>query len=106
MVNPGVQENTEYPRHIPVLLNDFVSQLKPLSGVWIDGTFGDGGYSKMLLESDAKSVIAIDRDPSVCSAASVLAKQFPSRFFFCFFYFLFIAYNIVFKKYIFFLFSD
>ena len=82
MVNPGVQENTEYPRHIPVLLNDFVSQLKPLSGVWIDGTFGDGGYSKMLLESDAKSVIAIDRDPSVTSAASVLAKQFPSRFFF------------------------
>ena len=71
MVNPGVQENTEYPRLIPVLLNDFVSQLKPFSGVWIDGTFGDGGYSKMLLESDAKSVIAIDRDPSVTSAASV-----------------------------------
>ena len=82
MVNPGVQENTEYPRHIPVLLNDFVGQLKPFSGVWIDGTFGDGGYSKMLLESDAKSVIAIDRDPSVTSAASVLVKQFPSRFFF------------------------
>ena len=53
MANPGVQENTEYPRHIPVLLNDFVGQLKPFSGVWIDGTFGDGGYSKMLLESDA-----------------------------------------------------
>ena len=82
MVNPGVQENTEYPKHTPVLLNDFVNQLKPFSGVWIDGTFGDGGYSKMLLESDAKSVIAIDRDPSVTSAASVLAKQFPSRFFF------------------------
>ncbi len=82
MANPGVQENTEYPRHIPVLLNDFVGQLKPFSGVWIDGTFGDGGYSKMLLESDAKSVIAIDRDPSVTSAAMVLIKQFPSRFFF------------------------
>ncbi|MFL2810644.1 MAG: 16S rRNA (cytosine(1402)-N(4))-methyltransferase [Paracoccaceae bacterium] len=82
MVNPGVQENTEYPRHIPVLLNDFVSQLKPFSGVWIDGTFGDGGYSKMLLESDAKSVIAIDRDPSVYLCCIGVGKAISIKVFF------------------------
>jgi DNA-binding transcriptional regulator/RsmH inhibitor MraZ len=32
-------------------------------GVWIDGTFGAGGYSRGLLEAGAERVIAIDRDP-------------------------------------------
>ena len=41
MVNLGVQGHAEYPRHIPVLLHDFINQLKPFSGVWVDGTFGD-----------------------------------------------------------------
>ena len=82
MVNAGVQEPAEYPRHIPVLLNDFKSQLQPFSGIWVDGTFGDGGYSKVLLESDTRKVIAIDRDPSVIPATALLNEQFPSKFFF------------------------
>ena len=69
MATLGVQERAEYPRHIPVLLNDFIDKLKPFSGVWVDGTFGDGGYSEILLKSDVKTVIAIDRDPSVKASA-------------------------------------
>ena len=80
MVNLGVQGHAEYPRHIPVLLHDFINQLKPFSGVWVDGTFGDGGYSEILLKSEAKTVIAIDRDPSVIASASKLSKRFPTRF--------------------------
>ena len=80
MVTQGVQEHAEYPRHIPVLLRAFVNQLKPFSGVWVDGTFGDGGYSEILLKSDVEAVIAIDRDPSVTASASLLSEQFPSKF--------------------------
>lgn len=80
MATLGVQERAEYPRHIPVLLNDFIDKLKPFSGVWVDGTFGDGGYSEILLKSDVKTVIAIDRDPSVKASAFELSKRFPTKF--------------------------
>lgn len=66
--------------HIPVLLSDFSSLLPNVSGIWIDGTFGFGGYSKRLLGSGASKVIAIDLDPDVLSRAYNLEQIWPNRF--------------------------
>lgn len=49
--------------HIPVLIDAILSRVAPVGGVWIDGTFGAGGYSRALLQAGASQVIGIDRDP-------------------------------------------
>ena len=66
--------------HIPVLLSDFSSLLPEISGVWIDGTFGYGGYSRGLLNSGATKVIAIDMDPDVLSRAKDFERKWPKKF--------------------------
>ena len=66
--------------HIPVLLSDFSSLLPQVSGIWIDSTFGVGGYSKRLLGSGDSRVIAIDLDPDVLSKGYNLEKIWPNRF--------------------------
>ena len=80
MSNVDLQDQTEYLRHIPVLLDTFLENLEPISGVWIDGTFGDGGYSRALLETDVSDLIAIDRDPDVNKTVESLALKYSSRF--------------------------
>lgn len=55
--------------HIPVLLQPLLRAVAPVSGVWIDGTFGAGGYTRGLLQAGADRVIGIDRDPSVFTLA-------------------------------------
>lgn len=49
--------------HIPVLLRPLLAACAPVRGVWLDGTFGAGGYAKGLIEAGAAKVIGIDRDP-------------------------------------------
>ena len=50
--------------HVPVLLNEAMEALDPRAGgLYVDGTFGAGGYSRALLDRGAR-VIALDRDPS------------------------------------------
>ena len=49
-------------KHEPVLLEDFISLATPITGCWIDGTFGAGGYSRALLQNGACQVLAIDKD--------------------------------------------
>jgi 16S rRNA (cytosine1402-N4)-methyltransferase len=50
-------------RHAPVLLAEALQALSVRAGgVYIDGTFGAGGYTRAMLERGAR-VIAIDRDP-------------------------------------------
>lgn len=54
--------------HIPVLLPEAIAALERVEGgVFVDGTFGGGGYAKALLAAGAARVIAIDRDPSAVS---------------------------------------
>lgn len=66
-------------RHIPVMLHEVVAALQPASGeTIIDGTFGAGGYSEMIL-AKGSSVIAIDRDPSAISAGQKLVRQYGER---------------------------
>ncbi|MCB9994292.1 MAG: 16S rRNA (cytosine(1402)-N(4))-methyltransferase RsmH [Hyphomicrobiaceae bacterium] len=68
------------PPHLPVLLDEVLASLMPLSGkTVVDGTFGAGGYSRALLDAGAR-VMAIDRDPKVGPHAEILAAAFPDRF--------------------------
>lgn len=67
--------------HIPVLLAEVVAALAPRDGgVYVDGTFGAGGYSRALLEAaPGCHVVAIDRDPAAEERASALAAEFAGR---------------------------
>ena len=49
--------------HIPVLIGPLIAAVSPVSGVWLDGTFGNGGYTRELLSAGAGKVIGVDRDP-------------------------------------------
>ena len=65
--------------HIPVLLAEALDALQVREGgLYLDGTFGAGGYTRALLERGA-SVIALDRDPSAIAGGAALAAQFPDR---------------------------
>ena len=61
--------------HITVLLNEAVDGLNIKSdGVYIDGTFGRGGHSRLILEKlgNKGRLIAIDRDPQAAKSAEEL----------------------------------
>ncbi|MFQ5622472.1 MAG: 16S rRNA (cytosine(1402)-N(4))-methyltransferase RsmH [Paracoccaceae bacterium] len=62
--------------HVPVLLEALLRIVAPVRGVWLDGTFGAGGYSRALLESGASRVIAIDRDPEALERAGDWAGNY------------------------------
>jgi len=67
--------------HIPVLLPEMLTALSPKNGeVYVDATFGGGGYSRAILEAADCRVIAIDRDPSAVAKGLALEKEFPGRF--------------------------
>lgn len=66
--------------HIPVLLSEVLEALQPVDGgLYIDATFGAGGYSKALLESADCRVIAFDRDKTAINAGQKLVTQFAPR---------------------------
>ena len=46
--------------HIPVLLRPLLAACAPVSGRWLDGTFGAGGYTKGLLAAGADHVTGVD----------------------------------------------
>ncbi|WP_420344719.1 16S rRNA (cytosine(1402)-N(4))-methyltransferase RsmH [Paenirhodobacter sp.] len=65
--------------HIPVLLRPLLEAVAPVSGVWLDGTFGAGGYSRGLLEAGAQKVIGVDRDPAVFAMAEAWRGAYGDR---------------------------
>ena len=70
-----------FPRHIPVMLNEVLDTLKPKAGkIYIDATFGNGGYSEAILKTANCTVIAIDRDPTVRTRAEEIKKLYGNRF--------------------------
>ena len=67
--------------HFPVMLSEVIKILSPIKGgLFVDCTFGGGGYSNALLKFPNVKVIALDRDEKVLSIASKLEKKFHSRF--------------------------
>ncbi|MBY0511601.1 MAG: 16S rRNA (cytosine(1402)-N(4))-methyltransferase RsmH, partial [Rhodospirillaceae bacterium] len=68
------------PDHIPVLLAEVIGALAPKkNGVYLDGTFGAGGYTTALLEAAPCVVWAIDRDPEALKRGDALMERFPGR---------------------------
>jgi 16S rRNA (cytosine1402-N4)-methyltransferase len=70
---------SEPARHIPVLSRKAVDMLAPREGIYIDATFGAGGYSRMILEIAGTRVIGIDRDPTAIAAGVDLVAQSGGR---------------------------
>jgi 16S rRNA (cytosine1402-N4)-methyltransferase len=72
---------TNSARHIPVMLNEVLAALAPKNNeIYVDATFGNGGYSEAILNAAQCKVIAIDRDPSVKTRADELKKLYGNRF--------------------------
>ncbi|MDH3262482.1 MAG: 16S rRNA (cytosine(1402)-N(4))-methyltransferase RsmH [Paracoccaceae bacterium] len=65
--------------HIPVLLRPLLEAVSPVRGLWVDGTFGAGGYARGLLDAGAERVIGIDRDPSAFALAAPWAARYGAR---------------------------
>lgn len=66
--------------HKPVLLKEVMSILAPKDNeVYVDATFGAGGYSKKILQLSNSKVYAIDRDRSVRTFFSELDSAYPQR---------------------------
>ncbi len=66
--------------HTPVLLKEMLSLLSPQDGgIYVDATFGAGGYSKAILESSDCKVYAIDRDETVTKFYDDLSVRYPDR---------------------------
>lgn len=65
--------------HIPVLLRPLLTAVAPVTGRWLDGTFGAGGYARGLLEAGADEVIGVDRDPLAFEMAADWAAGYGDR---------------------------
>jgi 16S rRNA (cytosine1402-N4)-methyltransferase len=66
-------------RHIPVLATEAVGALAvTLGGLYLDGTFGAGGYTRLILAAGGR-VLALDRDPGACSAGAALVEASGGR---------------------------
>jgi len=67
--------------HFPVMLSEVLEITSPINGgIYLDCTFGGGGYSKEILKIPKTYVHAIDRDKKTLSFAQNLEKKFPERF--------------------------
>ena len=69
--------NAEY-QHITVLLNEAVDVLAVREdGIYVDGTFGRGGHSRLILSrlGSQGRLIVFDKDPQAIEAAQKLAEQ-------------------------------
>lgn len=76
----AVQAEGDYSRHIPVMLREVLDALQAdENGVFVDGTFGAGGYSRAILQTGAR-LIGIDRDPTAVSNGRSMEQEFAGRF--------------------------
>jgi len=67
--------------HIPVLLREVLEVLGPRDGgVYVDATFGGGGYTRAILEAKNCTVIGLDRDPDAKARALEFQNEFKDRF--------------------------
>jgi 16S rRNA (cytosine1402-N4)-methyltransferase len=67
-------------RHIPVLGRQAIGMLQPhAGGIYVDATFGAGGYSRAILDTAGTRVIGIDRDRSAVTAGFDLVDRSDGR---------------------------
>jgi len=69
--------------HYPVLLSELISIITPqYGGTFIDCTFGQGGYTKKILDFTDTKVIGLDRDIDTIKKAEEIKKRYEDRFLF------------------------
>lgn len=64
--------------HLPVLIDAIIKNVS-LSGIWLDGTFGAGGYTRAFLDAGVSRIIGVDRDPLVFEMAATWADTYGDR---------------------------
>jgi len=63
------------------MLPEVLAALEPRAGgIYVDGTFGAGGYSRAILDAADCRLVAIDRDPSAVARGHELAAECGERF--------------------------
>lgn len=66
--------------HAPVMVDEVIDALAPRDGaVYVDATFGAGGYSRALLDAADCTVWGIDRDPLAIGIGHDMAKSYGGR---------------------------
>ena len=66
--------------HIPVMLDEVMQALAPRDdAIYVDGTFGGGGYSEELLSRARCTVYGIDRDGDAIARGRALSERFSGR---------------------------
>jgi 16S rRNA (cytosine1402-N4)-methyltransferase len=78
---PGAGAAGGPTRHVPVLLAEVCTALDvKRGGIFIDGTFGAGGYTRAIIDAHPRNaVIAIDRDPDAIAGGAPLAAKVKKR---------------------------
>jgi 16S rRNA (cytosine1402-N4)-methyltransferase len=67
-------------RHVPVLRNEAIEALAPVDGgLYVDGTFGAGGYTTALLAAADCRVVGIDRDATAIAGGADLVADAHGR---------------------------
>lgn len=68
------------PPHISVLLREVLEILLPKDGgIYVDGTFGAGGYARAILEAADCRVFGIDRDPAAVAIGREMVTEYGGR---------------------------
>lgn len=66
--------------HIPVMRDEVIATLRPAANeLYLDGTFGAGGYCAAILGAAACDMLAIDRDPEALARGEALSSTYGDR---------------------------